>query len=634
MRTDNREARPLTLPASPERSGDLPALTSLRFLAAAAVFLFHFPPAETSWPLAVVAGQGHVGVTVFFVLSGFLITARYADALFGGSPRVALRDYFTKRVARIVPLYWTVLALSLWLGGGTLLSLDTLPEWLLLQGFLSRSIDSLAVPTSWTLTLEECFYAVAPLVFLSLRRKLLPTAVVLLGWTAAFLAGGLALHAVVDAERFGFLGSLQELFRHTFFGRFADFALGVAAGRLYLSGAVTRAWSLPRGGLAASALGLFGGALVFAGQAGMTLAGGLDSDGWARAWPFNLVVAAGAAVLILALTASASPLARLLSLPPLVYLGRVSYALYLIQLTPLGKGLLYRLVPPDAPGFGLLLYAGMTAVSALLYELVEEPGRRLVLRVLGREGHPGPRTAAARRAPAWAFVSVTLLLVSVQIAAWAEAHASARKGLPTIDESRLAAVSLSDRIVTVPAEGLPVRAVADGIVRRVPIPDRWMIGTGEDRRAPPSLLVYADGAPIPFERRAEDVADEPTGAHFRGPRATFVDVRTPHGEEPDRLTLVRRDPLFAVALFAVRIGGAPGLLLTVAATVLFALGTASFAFHRWRPGFRTAASIALGCGAVFLLAELHALAWAPVIVVAELLAVAGTALARPRPLAA
>jgi hypothetical protein len=113
-----------------------------------------------------------------------------------------------------------------------------------------------------------------------------------------------------------------------------------------------------------------------------------------------------------------------------------------------------------------------------------------------------------------------------------------------------------------------------------------------------------------------------------------VDVRTPHGEEPDRLTLVRHDPLFVAALFAVRIGAAPWLLLTMAATVLLALGTASFAFRRWRPAFRTAASIALACGAFFLLAELHALAWAPVIVVVELLAVAVAALSRPRPVAA
>jgi peptidoglycan/LPS O-acetylase OafA/YrhL len=615
----------------PERSGDLPALTSLRFLAAAVVFLFHFPPADPSWPLAVVAGQGHVGVTVFFVLSGFLITVRYADALFRGPLGVGLREYFTKRMARILPLYWTVLAASLMLGGGSAMAAGALPEWLLLQGFLSRSIDSLAVPTSWTLTLEECFYAVAPLVFLSLRRARVPAPVVLLSWIAALLGCGLALHALVDPVRFGFLGSLQELFRHTFFGRFVDFALGVAGGRLYLSGLPTRAWSRPRGGAAASALGLLGVALVFAGQAGMTLAGGLDSTGWARAWPFNLVVAAGALVLVLALTASASPLARALALPPFVYLGRVSYALYLIQLTPLGKGLMYRLVPPDAPGYGLLLYAGMTAVSALLYELVEEPGRRLVLRVLGYPTRPAPRTAAVRRAPAWAFVSVTLLLVSVQIAAWAEAHASARRGLPTIDESRRAAVSLPDRIVSVSADGLPARVLDDAVVRRVPIPDRWMIGSGLDRRAPPSLLVYADGAPVPFERRAEDVADEPTGAHFRGPRATFVDVRTPRGEEPDRLTLVRSDPLFAIALLAVRVRATPGLLEVVAATVLLALGIASFAFRRWRPGFRAAASTALACGAGFLLAELHALAWAPAIVAAELVALCAAAVARRRP---
>jgi hypothetical protein len=155
-----------------------------------------------------------------------------------------------------------------------------------------------------------------------------------------------------------------------------------------------------------------------------------------------------------------------------------------------------------------------------------------------------------------------------------------------------------------------------------------MIGTADDRRAPPSLLVYADGEPVPFERRAEDLGGQPTGAHFRGPRATFVDVRTPHGDEPDRLTLVRHDPLFALTLLAVRVFSTPWLLLTAASTVLLAFGAASFAFRRWRPAFRSAASIALACGAVFLLAELHALAWAPVIVAAEMLAVA--ALARRR----
>lgn len=567
-----------------------------------------------------VAAQGHVGVTVFFVLSGFLITIRYADALARGPVGATLRDYFTKRAARILPLYWTVLGLSLLLGGGAVLSRERLPEWLLLQGFLSRSIELLAVPTSWTLTVEECFYAAVPLLFLTLRRARVPPVLVLLAWTAALLGCGLALHAVVDPQRFGFLGSLQELFRHTFFGRFVDFALGVACGRLYLSGAVARTWTRPRGALAACAAGLFGAALVFAGQAGMQIAGGLDTDRWARAWPFNLVVGAGASVLVLALTASASPLTRALALPPLVYLGRVSYALYLIQLTPLGKGLVYRVVPPDAPAFGLLLYAGMTAVSALLYELVEEPGRRLVLRVLGRGERRAPR-----RAPVWALVCVVLLPAFVQIAAWAEAHASARRGLPTIDESRRAAVSLPDRIVTVPADGLPARAVQDGVVRRVPIPDRWMIGSGDDRRAPPSLLVYADGAPVPFDRRAEEVADEPAGAHFRGPRATFVDVRTPHGDTPGRLTLVRHDPVFAMALFAVRVGSAPGLLLTIAATVVLAAAVAASAFRRWRPGFRSAASAALACCALFLLAELHALAWAPAIVVAEMLAVAALA---------
>src|SRR5262245_41113878 len=95
--------------ATARDGGDaIPALTSLRFLAALLVFLFHFGPEGGLWDI--VGGEGHVGVGVFFTLSGFLITARYGDRLARGG---SLKTYVLRRVARILPLYYAVLILSL-----------------------------------------------------------------------------------------------------------------------------------------------------------------------------------------------------------------------------------------------------------------------------------------------------------------------------------------------------------------------------------------------------------------------------------------------------------------------------------------------------------------------------------------
>src|SRR6185295_17433319 len=306
-----------------EKNDQFAALTSLRFLAALLVFVFHFQP--RSGGLEVVIGQGHVGVGIFFVLSGFLITLRYFPDQARGEFRIG--EYFLRRAARILPLYYTVFILSLYLANGGLSFADRLPEWTLTQALFGESLHLFAIPTSWSLTVEECFYALAPLVFLAIaaaqrrapRRPLLA-------------AGGV---------------------------------LGRPGPGLLATGGAT--------------------ALIVAAQWGMREAGGIDGPRWAQAWGWDLLLAPAAAALIVSLTSEGNPVARALGVRPLVYLGKVSYALYLVQLTPIGKGLFYRVLPRNDDAALVALYVGVTAVSAILYELVEEPARRLILRWAGRE---------------------------------------------------------------------------------------------------------------------------------------------------------------------------------------------------------------------------------------------------------
>jgi hypothetical protein len=236
-------------------------------VAAALVFFYHFPP-DLPAPWSALASEGHVGVTVFFVLSGFLITARYGERFADG--RGSLREYFGKRVARILPLYWTVLGLSLLLSTGTLgLEWTRLPEWTVTQALLEDSVHDLVVPTSWSLTVEECFYALAPLLFLSLgaARRRFPArseaslALVLALWVAGLYLLGRGLNVLLPPDGPGFLVRLNALTTHTVFGRFFDFAVGAACAVAWPRFRVVEAQRRGRAGLATPLA--IGGALAF-----------------------------------------------------------------------------------------------------------------------------------------------------------------------------------------------------------------------------------------------------------------------------------------------------------------------------------------------------------------------------------
>lgn len=87
---------------------NFPALTGIRAVAALLVFLHHYGPGVPALQhplLLAVFGQCHVGVTLFFVLSGFLIANRYWSVGLGDLPAFLLR-----RAGRIVPLYLLIAA--------------------------------------------------------------------------------------------------------------------------------------------------------------------------------------------------------------------------------------------------------------------------------------------------------------------------------------------------------------------------------------------------------------------------------------------------------------------------------------------------------------------------------------------
>lgn len=379
---------------------EIRALTTLRALAALLVFLYHYEAlvvdearaaGHVLWdPLVSVWRSGSVGVSIFFVLSGFLITRLYCDRFAAGT--VTLREYFVKRIARIWPLFVAFAFLQ----HVAMAFFGERPQgsWLvtltMTQGFF-WDLRYRGLPTAWSLTIEESFYAVAPLAFAAVaafapamvkrhaspgRRDWIALAATLAGVTAAIAIAGFALMAFVLAKGwtpFGFLADPEHVLHSTLAGRFPEFAIGMACAFLHRDGWPERALAGARATRAA--LGSLAGILVL--MAVKDAAARADSMALGLAASLSVAVLAG--LLILALTREDEPVSRLLAHPLGVYLGKVSYGFYLIQ-TSLLAAPLVAVAERLGPLRLLAEYALMNGVCALFFELLERPARREIVR--------------------------------------------------------------------------------------------------------------------------------------------------------------------------------------------------------------------------------------------------------------
>ena len=161
---------------------ELKALTGFRFLAAFYVFLFHVQirwPLFESGPLAKIIDQGAVGMTMFFMLSGFILTYTY------GPKEFEPLSYFKNRIARIYPIYAVAallavpyliyqLAHSTPKFGGIAIFVQSIiivtADVFMVQAWIPMLFGYLNNSGSWSLSVEALFYLLfVPLVWM-LRR--------------------------------------------------------------------------------------------------------------------------------------------------------------------------------------------------------------------------------------------------------------------------------------------------------------------------------------------------------------------------------------------------------------------------------------------------------------------------------
>jgi peptidoglycan/LPS O-acetylase OafA/YrhL len=273
---------------------------------------------------------GFVGVDVFFVLSGFLITGLLLDEL-ARTGRISLTNFYARRVRRLLPLSTLVLAATAaasWLlvpaidRKGIASDLVASALWSANWRFAAESAQYMAdtdkspVLHFWSLGVEEQFYVVGPLLIIAVAGL---TGIALRSWKVVFRRVALDLGVIL-------LGSLFLSWQQTSSG---------SAGAYY--GLHTRAWELAAGGLlalvrpvlplltrrAAVAAAWVGAALVVG--SALTFDSATPFPGIAAVVPVLgtvLLVAGGA-------RAEDRGISALLSLPLPRFIGRISYSWYL-----------------------------------------------------------------------------------------------------------------------------------------------------------------------------------------------------------------------------------------------------------------------------------------------------------------
>lgn len=360
-----------------EHSSEIRPLTSLRAIAALLVFLSHYSGlsyGRVDFFWQAIAVEGHAGVTIFFALSGFLITLRYADSI--TCRRFSFYDYSLKRIARIIPLYWAVLMLVFVLRPYTPFQFYApLPilNFTLTQSYFTDLVYS-GIGPAWSLSVEAGFYLIAPFILWSCLRYD-TYGRMLAAWSIGLLSTGMILvwfaHQTGLNQPLSFMDNTNFVLIHSLFGRGVDFCLGIGAALFYRQRR-DALWSGRTG--YATLLFMVSTMGIVALQVIMNSLGGIIS-----AWYLNPIIAACAALMILSLTCAESSIARILSHPVPVYLGRVSYALYLLHTMQIGRTIFHVLeatIPAPLIGF----YLVMNGVSAVFYHLVGKPAQTLVIR--------------------------------------------------------------------------------------------------------------------------------------------------------------------------------------------------------------------------------------------------------------
>lgn len=290
-----------------------PQLDGLRALAVIAVMTGHF---STNTTIGKLVGYGDTGVVIFFCLSGFLITGILLDLKQSSqSWFVSLPVFYARRILRIFPIYYLVIAIAVAAGSRPVIA--NLPRLLTYTANyvpgLPMITDLGPFPHLWSLSVEEQFYLAWPALIFLMPKRFMPAALLaIVGSSVAlkvFNAMSGANYSVLFRSVFSCMDSLA------------------AGGALALARPI-----LPRIFDAAGSRLIGWSIALFAVLTAIRF--WVDADPWYRGHEllgvayFQSVILLSCAAIMASVSGKRWLLSSCLEFPPLVSIGRISYGLY------------------------------------------------------------------------------------------------------------------------------------------------------------------------------------------------------------------------------------------------------------------------------------------------------------------
>ncbi len=451
-----------------KKSRYIPSLDGLRTLAVLAVIAYHM---NIPWMIG-----GLAGVTIFFVLSGYLITSLLV-AEWERAKTIDLPQFWLRRVRRLFPAIVTAIlataALCTIFNHELLTKMrpDIIPSLLFFNNWWQifqdiSYFEALGAPSPltafWSLAIEEQFYLVWPVALLIALK---------LGAKRTHIVRAIVVLIIVSSVEMALL-----------------YNPGADPSRVYY-GTDTRAFSLLIGALLAflwpsADLGMHGARridkrtrMALDGVGAAALIGLLlmlmFSSGFS-AFPYRggmVITSLLTAVLIAVLVHPESHLARVFAWSPLVWIGKRSYGMYLWHY-PILLLMIPRATASQAPWWMLVLaFAVIIAVSAISYAFVEDPIRKGALGRIAREIRSGAETLADVARTHIPQIACTVALAAIGIGGIAFVPPThAMEGAEALKEAEEQQSDPTAAIVDTPAaEPYTVLLIGDSVsVRAVP----------------------------------------------------------------------------------------------------------------------------------------------------------------------
>jgi peptidoglycan/LPS O-acetylase OafA/YrhL len=407
----------------------IPALTGLRFAAALSVVLSHAIPKIAPFPhppilVVLVSSLSAVGMTLFFVLSGFVIYYNYCDSV---ARPAGLYSFMVARLARLYPLYAVCVSYDLLMRFSysqlPAAKLAALPYYATLtQSWVYHPAADQALiyqfglvsSVSWSISTEWFFYLIFPLACLVIARLTTARQRIWAAAALAIVASWIMVTLILNAApltnfgvaTFGPIAAIPQdsfyrwLIYFSPYTRLFEFLLGCLCAAIYLK--------LPASPSRAEArLGwrLTTGALLAIAVLQCLMFGSTSNSLWigvTRGLHMNFGFAVPAAVLIFCCARYRNAITRMMGAPLVVLCGEASYSLYLLHLVIINAfryeaatvtsarvmvGSVLQMVVVIAAAIGL---------SLVSWFLIEVPGRRWVRRAFSIS--PPRDTLEARRA--------------------------------------------------------------------------------------------------------------------------------------------------------------------------------------------------------------------------------------------